>query len=58
MAKYQQQNDPTTQRAAEITVNVHTSNYSCFNIGSTSVKNSHEIKIEPTGLLQKAAAEI
>ena len=42
----------------EITVNVHTSNYSCFNLGNTKVQNSHEIKIEPIGILQKAAAEI
>ena len=56
MFKYQQQNE--TGQVQEITVNVHTSNYSCFNLGGTSVKNTHEIKIEPTGLLQKAAAEI
>jgi hypothetical protein len=42
----------------EINVNLHTTNVTCFNIGCSTVTNSHELKIEPQKFLQKATNQM
>eukprot|EP00347_Sterkiella_histriomuscorum_P021399 403334105 len=46
-----------SQSQPEIKIHVNTTNYSCFNVGGSSVNNTHEIKIEPMNLLHKATQD-